>query len=325
MDAGDDIEAFVLTRNRVGLLRETVDSLLAQSLKGLRVTIVDNASDDGTPDYAEALAKEDGRVFYFRQKENVGVKNNLYTAVSLARATYALIFHDDDLLHPRYLEMALRAARAHPNISLVMSNCVTPAHMHARDWEDVCGDYWLCRTPTDVAAFIYGVGRMSFPSVVYKTEFLKSARFRDELFGKIADKPFVQEAAGTGGAVVFKDKRLLRYRVHAGQDTKATATGPFYEEIIRHNRFFKDCLKATGRTRRIFALRCHKQLKSLYKMGGDATLPLRDFVRLAEAKGAGCRLDRLCNLPVLGALVYPLCNAARGWIERGFPCGNIGK
>jgi len=325
LKAGDDIEVFVLTRNRVEFLKQAVQSLLDQTLRDARVTVVDNASDDGTEGDLSAMAAENPRLCYVRQPQNVGPTGNFETAVRLARARYAMIFHDDDILHPLYLEMALKAIRRHPKVTMLVGNSIVPPVVNAEHWEPVSQSYSLCETPVDFAAFLYVVGRIAFPTAVYHVESLRRVRARNDLYGKIADKPLLQEAAGQGMAVVFHDKRLLRYRVHPGQDTNARSTGPFYAEMINHNRFFKDILWKTRRTRWIFNMRCQKHLKSLYKMGGDRTLSFRQFVKKANDEGAGCLASRLCNLPVIGPVFYPLCNMMRGVIERGFPHGDLEK
>ena len=41
------IEVFILTFNRVEFLKESLNSILAQTVK-TQITVVDNASDDGT-------------------------------------------------------------------------------------------------------------------------------------------------------------------------------------------------------------------------------------------------------------------------------------
>ena len=51
-----DVTAVVVTYNRLPLLRRCLAALQAQTVQGLRVLVVDNASADGTAEYLKTLA-----------------------------------------------------------------------------------------------------------------------------------------------------------------------------------------------------------------------------------------------------------------------------
>jgi glycosyltransferase involved in cell wall biosynthesis len=57
-------------------LRETLDSLLAQTYSDFELIISDNASTDATPDICQEYASRDSRIQYHRQTENVGAPEN---------------------------------------------------------------------------------------------------------------------------------------------------------------------------------------------------------------------------------------------------------
>ncbi|MDY6069433.1 MAG: glycosyltransferase family A protein, partial [Opitutales bacterium] len=99
------IEVFILTFNRVEFLKESLNSILAQTMK-TQITVVDNASDDGTCEYMSEMAERFDNVFYVRNEKNLGYNGNLQKAVSLAKKPYVMLFHDDDILHESYIALA---------------------------------------------------------------------------------------------------------------------------------------------------------------------------------------------------------------------------
>ena len=112
-------------------------------------------------------------------------------------------------------------------------------------------------------------------------------------FGKVGDKPFViMSMQDDDGAVIFKSRNLLRYRVHAGQDTKSS--GPYYDELIEFNKFYKSFMQRNWYSKFLFNLINYKQLKSGYVWGKDETLSLNEFIQKAIDEGAGCFYTKLC-------------------------------
>ena len=106
-------------RNAGSRVTEVVHSVLAQTYPDLELVISDNGSTDDTEDVCRALAKEDDRVKYHRQPENIGLMNNFIYVMRHATGTYFRWIGDDDRVRP---EMASRCAEvldADPRLVLV--------------------------------------------------------------------------------------------------------------------------------------------------------------------------------------------------------------
>jgi glycosyltransferase involved in cell wall biosynthesis len=110
------------TFNRPALLREAVDSVLAQTEPDLECIVVD----DGGAERPEMPT--DPRVRLVRHAENLGKAAALNTGVDAARGAYVAFLDDDDLYVPERLATALRA---HDGVDVV-----------------VCGSKWLGSTRT---------------------------------------------------------------------------------------------------------------------------------------------------------------------------------
>lgn len=102
------------TFNRLEMLRRAVDSVLAEQRVPLLLRIFDNASTDGTGEWAAALAAENPRVEHVRHRENIGVLANYAAAMASVASEFFVPLADDDWLLPDFLFDAHALLLEHP-------------------------------------------------------------------------------------------------------------------------------------------------------------------------------------------------------------------
>jgi len=90
------ISVILPTYNRAHLMPRAVQSVLNQTYKNFELIIVDDGSNDHTPEIAKAF--NDQRIVYVRHKENKGVTASYNTGLRLARGKYVAFLGDDDEL-----------------------------------------------------------------------------------------------------------------------------------------------------------------------------------------------------------------------------------
>ena len=105
------------TYNRSGFLRQSIESVLAQSYPDFRLVIADNASTDDTPELVASF--DDSRIVYARSDENVGMTANFNRVVELADTEFVALLYDDDLFYPDYLQHTVEALDDHPDVGFV--------------------------------------------------------------------------------------------------------------------------------------------------------------------------------------------------------------
>ncbi|MBQ3686366.1 MAG: glycosyltransferase family 2 protein [Treponema sp.] len=175
MELSKKLEIFIRTYNRCELMKTTLQSVLNQSAKNIKVTVFDNASTDGTGDYVRSLMQEHGNLFYFRTQENIIFEKRLDIVLPLISAEYVIFFHDDDIMHPQYAECVIKALEDHPEAELVTS-WMWPFR---KEEEVVFDDYSTCsyrlyREKLDFVSYVYASWilywdkNVFFPGVVYK-------------------------------------------------------------------------------------------------------------------------------------------------------------
>lgn len=88
------VSVIIPTYNRLAMLREAVDSVLAQDFEDMELLVVDDGSTDGT---AEEMEQYGGRVKLLRQPENKGVSAARNKGILHARGKYIAFLDSDDL------------------------------------------------------------------------------------------------------------------------------------------------------------------------------------------------------------------------------------
>ena len=107
------------TFNRAGWLRESIESVLAQTFADFRLIVSDNASDDDTPDVARSF--DDDRIQYVRSHRNVGSIGNFNRLIALAETEFLVLLPDDDVLYPGHLAATVDVLERFETVGLVHS------------------------------------------------------------------------------------------------------------------------------------------------------------------------------------------------------------
>jgi glycosyltransferase involved in cell wall biosynthesis len=108
--------------NHAHKLRETLDSLLAQTERDFCILASDDQSTDETMEILADYASRDDRLIYRRSEDRLGYIGNARRCFELARALYPEAEYfawasDHDVWHQRWLEALMRATAARPAAS----------------------------------------------------------------------------------------------------------------------------------------------------------------------------------------------------------------
>ena len=107
------------TFNRAVWLRETINSVLAQTFTSFRLIVSDNASDDDTSEVVRSF--NDKRIHYVRSERNVGAIGNLNRLVALTETEFVVLLPDDDVLYPGHLGAVVELLERFETIGLAHS------------------------------------------------------------------------------------------------------------------------------------------------------------------------------------------------------------
>lgn len=265
-EISNELEIFIVTYNRADMLKTAIESCLQQTVQGISITILDNASTDNTSDVVASF--ENRNIHYLPTKENIGAYGNILRSQELCSTKYVLIFHDDDQLHPKYVASAYHYLNQHPDANLVVSNSVTIPAQSTPDHSTVHNKSILKLDRTHLAAALYVKNKIAFCSAIYRKDALLSLDFRDleKKFGKWGDRPIMIEAVGKGMAIILTGTYIFTGR-HEAQDTHQKKTQPPHTLWLNREKFFYDILgdSITDYKGLCFCIMNHRRLKSGYK------------------------------------------------------------
>ena len=320
MYTNKNIEAFILTYNRKEMLTDSIICFFNQTIGEIDITVMDNCSTDGTEETVKQLMKEHSNLHYYRQERNIGQAKNFKKAVDMAKKDFVIIFHDDDILHPDYLKFAIDAINKYPNTSIISTCYQEWSNPTNKNWAKASQRFDYCTDKKIFVNYLYRMQRYAYSPTIFKTQNLKEHIFDDEYyaqFGKMGDKPFVANTMkDEDSAIIFRCKKLLRYRVHAGQDTQSI--GPYYNQIIAYNKYYKEYMQDCLYSKFMFNIINYKQLRIAYFWGRDFTLSLEEFIQKAIDEGAGCEWTKLCIIPVVGKLFIETAHILRKFFKTKY-------
>jgi glycosyltransferase involved in cell wall biosynthesis len=113
------VSAILPTHNRAQLLSRAIDSILAQEGRGtqfdLDITVVDDASSDGTPE----VMRRYPAVRYIRLETRRGASAARNVGIKSSTGTYVAFQDDDDVWFPEKLRVQTEALERHPEVGVV--------------------------------------------------------------------------------------------------------------------------------------------------------------------------------------------------------------
>ena len=216
-----DLTFVIPTRNRAPYLQQAISSALGQTEKEIIVLVLDNASDDATPEVVAGF--EDSRIIYVRHENNIGIIQNWNYGLQFASTPFINILGDDDILHSEFASRSLAALR----------ECHTAAfsftHVRKVDLDLRPIDRWGYQYLTPgihsgknyiLASIELGCCLSLAPSIVMRKDSIdRAGLFTDSLAFNTFDFNFWLRLAAIGD-VYFLDEVLLDYRIHPDQMTE---------------------------------------------------------------------------------------------------------
>ena len=111
--------SFVLPAYKSQFLKESIDSILAQSYKDFELIIVDDASPDDIGGVVSLY--DDARIRYYRNEENIGGTNLVAQwnhSIEYANGDWIILATDDDIYENAFLETADKLLGKYPDVDI---------------------------------------------------------------------------------------------------------------------------------------------------------------------------------------------------------------
>ena len=225
-----NIQFYILSRNRPDYLRVTLDSLLKQNHSLIKFEIIISDSSDNEDVYK--MINEDYAHKNIRYIKRIGVTSHMghtQLVVSELNSEYSVIFHDDDILHPDYMTV-MSSFLSKIDAAAIGCNCM--------NFKDDISDPKKFLDPKlrinnlsspiifnnekdFLERYLPGHGGSApLPSYMYRTKYLKEVMLKFPFRIGKPNEPSHADALMLSsllkyGMIHWIDKPLIYYRIHA--------------------------------------------------------------------------------------------------------------
>jgi hypothetical protein len=273
-------------------LRDCVESVLAQTGVIVDVLIVDDASQDETPEICVSLAAGDARVTVIRHETNQGHIATFNEGLWAVDGEYVVKLDADDMIPPGALARGSALLDAHPSVGLAYGRPVhftgerpRPVRTRVKDWTVWPGAEWLalrCQL---------GFNCISNPEVMVRTSVLRSVGPNRPELEKTFDMEMWMRIAAVAdiGRVNGSDQGW--YRVHGASFQRTIHAGPMIDLEGRRDAFdwvfrgpganLLDAERLHAQARGALAAEAIDRACRAYDRGRTAEVPVAELIAFA--------------------------------------------
>lgn len=206
--------------NTADFLPATFASLEAQALEDYEVIAIDNASNDGTHQLLEELARADSRIRVIGRERNVGPLQNARACLEHASGEFGMYLCGDDLLQPGAVRTLIDGLLERPFAGFAYGRFLSfqgdpPPRVTCRGSRTrhiASGEAFKLLTTT--------VNRVPFTGSVFRIALAREAGGFPTALRYSSDYHFWLRLAARAN-VVFISENVMYYRVHERSDTAA--------------------------------------------------------------------------------------------------------
>ena len=175
------------TYNGAKHLRESIESVIAQTFEDFELILIDDLSRDETWAIAQEYARRDTRISAVRNSKTLGLVGNFNRCLEAAKGRYVYVWHQDDVMLPQNIERKVALLNANPQVGFVHSNVLMideQGQVLSEHWEaDSRQDYIVPGREFFLNMIQPGKNYVCCPSVLGRREcYEKLGHFRSELY-----------------------------------------------------------------------------------------------------------------------------------------------
>jgi len=212
-------------------LRECLESIARQTVMDSIEVIIFNDPSCSDGEIKKVVADSPISLFItlIMNKERLYSPGNIFKAASYSYTTpYLMIFHHDDTMAPRYVEMCIKLLDNHTDAAWVSSNFSFVTTENMWKFPEVDFRYFeVYHNQADIVRAILKNKKISFGPTMYRSDkmqlFVSHFKQFVERFGPCGDRPLLICTACDSKAL-FITQPLINYRLHAAQDSQTNTS-----------------------------------------------------------------------------------------------------
>jgi hypothetical protein len=208
--------------NAAPFLRESLESLRAQSYSPVEILVMDDASTDATADIAASCG---GNVRHVRQPRNRGIYDNVNDGIQLARGDYIATYHADDVYDPTIVERQVACFERHRGLGAVFCLDILVDAENREYGRMTLPPELRGSKPLDLAAVVNALLRRKNRFLVCPSAMVSAAihrrvgLYRQDMWRNSSDLDMWIRIA-QAAPVLILEEYLMRYRHFEGQSSQ---------------------------------------------------------------------------------------------------------
>ena len=212
MKNNPSITIVILTYKRPKLLKRAIRSDLNQTYPYFKVCVYDDASGDETGEIVAEMQKNDARIFYYCNKQNLGFAGNCYQAWEQVNTPYYTNLGDDDIFLPTHLETVMKSFREYPEAMFSANQAISitdEKQIHKVTLYENCNEG--LHNPPEGLIFLLKTDPSILQGAVYRSEVIQKVGYYDVEVGQISDWDYVFRIAAQFSYVINKVPGYIFY------------------------------------------------------------------------------------------------------------------
>ncbi len=292
------ISIAIPTYNREDYLKECIESILAQSFSDFRIYVFDNCSEYNIEKFINDF--NDTRIELIKSPKNLGNIGNFERIYNYDfPSEYLVIFHDDDTMHPKFLEINYDLLQKNDKAVFSASSMkFISDHRKIKIFRELNRELKIINTLSkrDFVRLLLNNFKLCFGSVVYRTAYIgKHFSIFSEKYGKWGDRPYLVELSNSGPVLII-DEKLVNYRIHLSQDSQALS-GDKQNELLSLFSLYKETLLNGTENKKDINLYYSYSTNFLLLSGFSFARDLSEYIKfIGQAKKIGLFKFRHLNL-----------------------------
>lgn len=207
------VSIILATRNRAHLVSKSIQSVIFQTFQDWELIIIDDASEDETPEIIKSWQEKDKRIIYLRNDRQSGISKTSNKGLRRAKGEYVAIIDDDDYWAKKdKLELQVKFLDSHPDyvgagggLILIDENGKETLRFLKPETDEVIRKRALFANP------------IANVTTIFRKEAAEKIGFYDESFSYAADWEFWLNLGRLGKLCNFPE--YFAYYLMAGQNT----------------------------------------------------------------------------------------------------------
>ncbi len=191
-------------------IEQSIRSVIMQTYSNWELIVIDDFSSDSTAEIVKALCKEDKRVRYVKNSQNIGTAKTRNRGLDLCKGDFVALLDSDDIWYPEKLEKQLALAESTEADIVYCSYGIIDEY-----GEKLCNDFIVPETTTYEKTLIRSV--ISCSTALFTRNIVDKYRFRTDYYHE--DLIMWIEMMRDGNRAFGVTEVIADYRVSRGSRT----------------------------------------------------------------------------------------------------------